>query len=375
MLRGRATKRTRQAAAGQAQSAVEHHKLTTLVNSLTDAVISTDGRGVIGVYNAAAINLLDTNTSIAGKLICDVVAVRTVAGEPVDIRREMAASLAIRTRDDLVLPLDDDDQLRLEVTFAPILGSDPDEPDGYVLILRDITKAKSLEEERDEFISVVSHELRTPVAIAEGSLDNARLLFERGYTDKARDALAEAYDQVIFLSKMVNDLSTLSRAERGIAGEPEEIAVEELARLIYDEYAPQAEAKGLQFNLSVTAHGVSVLTSRLYLQELLQNFITNAIKYTQAGSVTLRIALKDGQVLFAVTDTGIGIGRADQEKIFQRFYRAEDYRTRETSGTGLGLYVAAKLARKLGCRIAVKSRLNHGSTFSISLPAARPHDS
>ena len=72
---------------------------------------------------------------------------------------------------------------------------------------------------------------------------------------------------------------------------------------------------------------------------------------------------------FSIADTGIGISKSDQAKIFQKFYRSEDYRTRETGGTGLGLYVAAKLAKKIGTTISVKSRLNHGSTFSFELPA------
>ena len=80
------------------------------------------------------------------------------------------------------------------------------------------------------------------------------------------------------------------------------------------------------------------------------------------------VSVEDGQVTFAVKDSGIGISKTDQRKIFEKFYRSEDYRTRETGGTGLGLYVAAKLARKLGCKITLESRLNHGSTFAFSLP-------
>ena len=235
------------------------------------------------------------------------------------------------------------------------------------MILRDVTKIKSLEEERDEFISVVSHELRTPVAIAEGALDNARLLAEKGYTQKVHEALVAAHDQVMFLAKMINDLGTLSRAERGAADETETINLMELASTLHSEFAPRAAEKGLRFDLDVSAQIGVIKVSRLYLTELLQNFIINAIKYTPHGGVTLRMHRRNGVVQFAVIDTGIGIGKTDQKKIFQRFYRAEDYRTRETSGTGLGLYVAGKLAHKLGCTISVKSRLNHGSTFSFEL--------
>ncbi|MDO5343966.1 MAG: ATP-binding protein [Candidatus Saccharibacteria bacterium] len=347
----------------------ERGYMMTLINSITDAVFSIDSKGIVTTYNAAALNLLDTNAAIAGQHISHLLHLQTTERVDIDMFDELARSPSIRTRDDLIMPIDEEDYLRLETTCAPIMDG-PEGVTGYVLILRDITKMKSLEEERDEFISVVSHELRTPVAIAEGSLDNARLLAEKGYSERAQAAIEEAYSQVMFLSKMVNDLSTLSRAERGMADTPERINVEALVRSLHDDYAPEAHSKGLAFNLDIDARAGEVYTSRLYLYELLQNFITNAIKYTQEGSITLYAHKHESAVEFAVTDTGIGIGKSDLKRIFDRFYRAEDYRTRETNGTGLGLYVASKLARKIGCRIEVKSRLNHGSTFSVSVPTA-----
>jgi signal transduction histidine kinase len=167
---------------------------------------------------------------------------------------------------------------------------------------------------------------------------------------------------------MVNDLSTLSRAERGVADSAEEIDIRQLVTELYAEYAPQAEKKDLHFNLDAGAHLSKVAASRLYLQELLQNFITNSIKYTKEGSVTLEVTNQSGSVTFTVKDTGIGISKTDQAKIFNKFYRSEDYRTRETGGTGLGLYVATKLAKKLNTDITLHSRLNHGSSFSFTLP-------
>jgi signal transduction histidine kinase len=138
---------------------------------------------------------------------------------------------------------------------------------------------------------------------------------------------------------------------------------------LYNEYSPEASKQKLHFNLELAPKIGHVSTSRLYLHELLQNFITNAIKYTREGSVTLAISKKQDTIFFSVSDTGIGISKSDQAKIFNKFYRSEDYRTRETGGTGLGLYVAMKLSKKLGTHINLKSRLNHGSTFSFELPA------
>lgn len=352
----------------------DQDRLSTLVNNITDAVFSTDEHGIVKIYNSAALNLLDTNEQINGRFISELLKLETDDGKSIDAFTELSKNNTIRQRDDLVMHTDDDEMLRLEATFAPVQGGrrSPNAPDSYVLILRDITRMKSLEEERDEFISVVSHELRTPVTIAEGSLDNARLLAERGYHDKATEALEEAHKQTMFLAKMINDLSTLSRAERGVSDQAENIDVTELAHQLHNEYSAQAAEKKLAFNLDIKGRPGLVHASPLYLQELLQNFITNAIKYTPKGSVTLKVSkTKEQKVRFEVIDTGIGIGKSDQQKIFQRFYRTEDYRTRETSGTGLGLYVAAKLARKLGCKIEVDSRLNHGSNFSFELPSVK----
>ena len=239
---------------------------------------------------------------------------------------------------------------------------------GVVLIIRDITKQKTLEEEKDEFISVTSHELRTPVAIAEGSLSNIVLMQERGMAqEKLKKAAIEAHTQVVYLANMINDLSTLSRAERGVGDAVEVINVDEMLHNLYDRYTDQAEQKSLTLNLDAAPHLPNVETSRLYLEEILQNFITNSIKYTKEGSVTLgaKVRKDSNKIEFFVKDTGIGISKSDVKHIFEKFYRSEDYRTRETGGTGLGLYVVQKLAEKLDTKVDVESRLDHGSTFSF----------
>lgn len=357
----------------KALESLQRDRVITIINNLADAVMSTDENGVIRVYNAACLNLLDTNASLNGQPIDEVVKLFEDKKQ-LSMLQLLHESSGVVVRDDLTMTLEDE-VVRLEVTYSPIRnnyrGRRRKPKDGFIIILRDITKAKSLEEERDEFISVVSHELRTPITITEGTISNVQLMMERGKADAKvlNDALAMAHEQVLYLSKMVNDLSTLSRAERGVADAPEEIEVRSLIDDLYHEYAPQAQARHLHFDLDLDSHLGQVTASRLYLKELLQNFITNSIKYTKEGSITLVVRRSNDTISFEVKDTGIGISRSDQTKIFTKFYRSEDYRTRETSGTGLGLYVAAKLAKKLGTKITMKSRLNHGSSFSITLPS------
>ena len=358
----------------QAEELLQRDRILTIVNNLADAIMSTDKNGVIRVYNAASLGLLDTNTSLEGKHIDTVIKLVDKDQKAVKLSRSFKSTRSVVAREDLSANISGE-IVHLSVIYSPIRSTDSqtdtDTDDGYIIILRDITKQKSLEEERDEFISVVSHELRTPITIAEGTLSNVQVMMGRDDIPKTtlRDNVDTAHDQVLFLARMVNDLSTLSRAERGVADTPETINVSELIHDLYNEYAAQAEAKGLRFNLDLAPQLGNVIASRLYLKELLQNFVTNAIKYTKEGEIVVNVQKTAGTLTFSVKDSGIGISKSDQAHIFEKFYRSEDYRTRETGGTGLGLYVAVKLSKKLGTEIHMTSRLNHGSTFSFELPA------
>jgi signal transduction histidine kinase len=332
---------------------------------LADFLLSGSANDATGImYNFAV---------LIAVLLCGVVVMGIM------LSKYLEDATTVRTYDSVWYAFEDGERVRLEVTISPIRKTfkhTPSSGDGYVIIMRDITKEKSLEEERDEFISVVSHELRTPITVVEGSLSNLLVMLDAksAKPETIETAATMAHEQVLYLAKMVNDLSTLSRAERGVADTKEEVQVNDLLRVLYETYAPQAQAKNLTFDLDVEAALGSIHVSRLYLEELLQNFITNAIKYTKTGGVSLIARKKQGEITFAVKDTGIGISKTEQKKVFEKFYRSEDYRTRETSGTGLGLYVVTKLARKLGTEVQLKSRLNHGSTFSFVIPSRENHE-
>ena len=360
----------------QAEEKLQRDRVITIVNNLADAILSVDKNGTIQLYNAAALNLLDTNADLAGKKIDSLLVMKDLTGAKVKLSQLLRHAHSAHSRDDICSEISGE-TIRLSVVYSPIRSTNSTHVasrDGYVIILRDITKQKSLEDERDEFISIVSHELRTPIAIAEGSLSNVQLMMQRSGIPPAtlRNGIDLAHDQIVFLAKMINDLSTLSRAERGVADTPEIIEVNTIINELYNEYLPEAKEKSLRFDLDLDPQLGYVNESRLYLKELLQNFITNAIKYTQKGGVTISVkkAAKN-KLTFTVKDTGIGISRSDQQHLFQKFWRSEDYRTRETNGVGLGLYVAHKLAGKLNTEIELKSRLNHGSAFSFTIPTAK----
>ncbi len=353
----------------------EQTRLFTLVNNVNEAIVSINPRGVVQFYNAAALDLLDTNEVLKGKRITTFLKLFDEDEKPINLIKMLTDGPAHINRDDISHKAADGQSINILMSSSRIKAND-DSNQGYILMLRDITKQKTLEDERDEFISVVSHELRTPVTIVEGSLSNAKFLMERGATSTVvSDALNVSYEQILYLARMINDLSTLSRAERGIGGDAEYIDVRQLVHDLYNDYSPKAQAKNLQFNLDAQHVTAKIFVSRLYIEEILQNFLTNAIKYTQKGSVTLEITQSAHDITFGVIDTGIGISKADQTKVFKKFYRSEDYRTRETSGTGLGLYVVEKLAHKINTKIELESRLNHGSAFRFRLPVATEIDS
>lgn len=350
---------------------LEHSRLTSLINSMADAVIAVDESTRVVIFNGAALNILDVNNIKEGDKLSKLFKPIDKDNQPVNIAKMVEATSVPTTDRDLRLKYGDGSIINLYLSIAPVhLGYGEEGQRGFVLLLRDITREKSLEEERDEFISVVSHELRTPIAISEGNVSNAQLIAEKsGDIGLIKQALKEAHNQILFLSDMINDLATLSRAERGkLNVEIESINVHDLIMELASNYTPEAAQKGLKLKTRLDPRLELLQSSRLYVREILQNFITNSLKYTQRGSLTISATVKDKGVEFAVSDTGIGISKSDQERVFDKFFRSEDYRTRQSNGTGLGLYVTMKLARLVHAEISLESKLNHGSTFTIFIP-------
>lgn len=351
---------------------LERERLNSLVNSMADAVIATDEEANIVIYNGAALNILDTNKSLTSIPIENAINLVDKNNQEVDVKSLIIKTQNQKTSRDYRIKYPNNSHINVYLSIAPVkLGyGQKNNQQGFVILLRDITREKSLEEERDEFISVVSHELRTPIAIAEGEVGNATFLIEKMNGDKKiLKSLKQAHAQILFLSSMINDLATLSRAERNkLNVDTEKINAFDLVFELQSAYKNQAKEKGLDIKINVDPKLESLNSSRLYVREILQNFLTNSLKYTEKGSVTISASKSDRGVKFEITDTGIGISKPDQEKVFDKFFRSEDFRTRASSGTGLGLYVTMKLARIINADISLESELNEGSTFIVDFP-------
>jgi two-component system, OmpR family, phosphate regulon sensor histidine kinase PhoR len=348
---------------------LDHNRLTSLINSISDGFLAVDSHGRIELSNGVALNILDTN-SLDAKSISQALPLLDSAGssvDPMSLIDKTSASLSSR---DYSIKYRDGSIINLQINISCVKATfGSDQKNGYVVLFSDITKEKTAQDERDEFISVASHELRNPVAIAEGSLSNAILLAGRaGAGDNVMQVMKSAHDQILFLASLINDLAMVSRADRVKLEETaEEFNPLEVMNALKTDYTAQAQKKGLELVVK-PAELPRIYGSRLYTREILQNFITNAIKYTEKGSIMISGTGDDSGVHLSVSDSGIGIDTEVQNKLFSKFYRSQDSRVQRISGTGLGLYVSRKLAKLMNGSIAMESELNCGSTFTLNLP-------
>lgn len=355
------------------ESVVEQKRLRALINNMTESVLVLDKEGIIRLYNAAALALFNTNTSLSDKPLDGFIRMEDEKGKIITTVDLLPKTTKPIVRSDILLRYSKDDTASISIVATPIrstFGQERDE-EGYVITMRDITREKSLEEERDEFISVISHELRTPVTVAEAGVSNALLLSQKSPgNEKITKSLQTAHDQAVFLANMLNDLTTFARAEKGtLEMNLEEFDPRELLETLCNDYKGAVTSKGMFIKTSIDPSTPLLMSSnRLYIREILQNFLTNAIKYSDKGTITLMTRAKDQGILYSVADEGIGISVSDQKKIFEKFFRTEDYRTRSTNGTGLGLYIVKKLAKILDASFEVQSEVGKGSMFSVYVP-------
>jgi PAS domain S-box-containing protein len=345
----------------------ERRQLESLVNSLKDGVMAVDSNGLISLANKSASSLFDL-TELIGRSFDEAIELYDSKGNRASFFGSGSSEQEI-SRSDLVKRMGED-ETALEVRLTPFeVGN---EPQGTIIFIRDITKQKSLDEERDEFISLASHELRTPLALIEGNLSLAKSPSSGQLNDRQTELLKKTYRNVRHLSAIVADLTTLDQADKGMLDvELERIDIGEIIKELVADNVEQATEKGLELTYEVDSGVKPVVTSKFRLVEILTNFLSNAIKYTsKSGSVIVRVVpdAHSGGAIVSVTDTGVGISATDKRKIFDKFYRSEDYHTRETEGTGLGLYIVRKLAARLNGEVWLTSELGKGTTFYLRVP-------
>jgi len=231
-------------------------------------------------------------------------------------------------------------------------------------------KLKNLDQQKNEFISMAAHELRAPMTAIKGYISMVTQGDAGDISEKARGFLADANTINDRLIRLVNNMLNVSRIEEGrIVFQLETEELSHVVRAVYSQFIPEAERKGLDYSLKIPKHirdRVEVDPDRIY--EVIANLISNAVKYTDEGSVVVRLVQPDkAMVRFEVEDTGPGIPKQEQEKLFQKFYRIET-NVGKTTGTGLGLYISRLLVEKFNGQIGLISEFGKGSTFWFEIP-------
>jgi two-component system, OmpR family, phosphate regulon sensor histidine kinase PhoR len=351
-----------------AQLATEEERSAQVLSAMTEGVIVVDEDGRLLQANPAADRILEATleTSVGSPL---VVLARAFPGRALAERaREAGAPIA----EVVELP----GRRFVAVEVIPLHGSGGKR--GQTLfVVRDETARLAIDRIRRDFATNVSHELKTPLAglsLLAGTLKHAL----REDPDQAAVFVDRLSAEIGRLTDLTNDLLTLSRLEEPGTEVENAFAPTDLAGLAQEtvaELLPLAEAKDQELAVDAVSHA-PVTGDEVALHTLIRNLLDNAIRYTEPGGhIEVRVRVEEDVsggrwVLLAVQDDGVGIPAADQGRIFERFYRVDKARSRETGGTGLGLSIVRHVAERHGGKVEVASSLGSGSTFTVRIPAA-----
>lgn len=357
-----------------------------VIDNISDGITFIDANGIIHLFNPAAEQLLAWSEAETLQLNYKTI-FRFVnsASQPIsDAENPITRTLSSnkpQASDSFYLLTHSEQKVSVSIKVTPITTQDGDMTinDGAIVVFRDITRERAEQNAQTDFISTASHEMRTPVAIIEGYLGMILNPETATIDNRARMYAQKAHDSVKRLGRLFQDLLDVTKADdHRIDNNPCLLDAKLVAKQVVQDFAGKAAAKGLtlQFNDTETgsSHGERVLAPPAIicadldqLNEILDNIIENAIKYTKQGGVKVSVDVDGNRVRFTVTDTGIGIPEEDVPHLFQKFYRVDNSQTREIGGTGLGLYLIKRLADNIGGTVGVKSVYGQGSTFWLEL--------
>jgi two-component system phosphate regulon sensor histidine kinase PhoR len=329
-------------------------QLETLLNSMQDAVIAIGPDQRVQWANQMMDKLIRQHTRLNAPIV------ETVRDPDfLHALRSASESRTVSTaRATSILP-----SHTFDVTAAPMPGG------GAVAVLRDLTETERVEKTRRDFIANVSHELRTPLTSIQGYTET--LLDSAGENDHARDFLEIIRKNASRMSRLTEDLLTLARVESGEQRfEIRAVTSEELLEEAQESFEDLARAQGVLLQIEETATGAVNADSEA-IHQVFSNLIDNALKYgASGGRIFLGARPVEHAIEFYVRDLGPGRPSAHLRRLFERFYRVDKARSRESGGTGLGLAIAKHIVLAHGGTIRAESELNHGSSFLFTLPVS-----
>jgi len=333
-----------------------------ILDALDDGVLLLDGAGRLLIANPAARSWFglpdDLRPGLPLKRVLGVPQVSALAEQAAEARAPVVGNLT------LVFP----EPRTLALRAFPLADRGP--TGRIVVTMTDITQRRRLEVLRRDFVANASHELKTPVAAVRALAET--LLTALPDDPEAGRRFAERIGrEAERLDLLTRDLLDLSRVERG-ALDVEPVDLVGLVKEVVGGYADRAEERRIKLSTEVEP-AVALRGDRAQLGLLLSNLIDNALRYTPAkGAVCVRLNAAESRAVLQVQDSGQGIPAGELSWVFERFYRVDKARTRQTGGTGLGLAIVRHVAEAHGGTVRVDSELGRGSTFTVALPVAGP---
>lgn len=357
----------------------ESSKSSIIINAIADGVLLIDKNGIVQLINPAAEQIIGWGKEDATKLDYRSVLKIIDSNDQVVEAALDPVGQCLSTRESVITDKFGIRTISGKNLLSSIMASPLGEgASGVIVVFRDITAQRAEEKDQAEFISTASHEMRTPVAAIEGYLGLALNPATASIDEKARSYLLKAHESAQNLGRLFQDLLDVSKVEDGrISNKPSMVDIPSAVRGMLDDFRGQLTEKSLNLIYAPdTRSGAGQTVEPMlyanvdtgHFQEVVSNLITNAIKYTKEGGVTVDVTADDDHVFVSVSDTGIGIPAEDIPHLFQKFYRVDNSDTREIGGTGLGLYLARRLTESMRGRLTLNSTYGKGSTFTVELP-------
>jgi PAS domain S-box-containing protein len=352
---------------------VEAAKSQSILEAVADGVIVADADGLIVLFNAAAERILELPREEAlGRTTSEMLGLYgSQARDWMEAVARWARQAEMYTAEEyLAAGLEIGDRT-VSVHLSPVLMGE--EFLGTVSVFRDVTAEVEARRAKTEFVSTVSHELRTPMTSVKGYVELLLMGAVGVLTDDQQHFLSIVRNNTDRLTKLVDDLLDISRIESGrMALSPENVSVGALVDQVLVGMETRAADKGLTVQSDVPPELPQVIADPDRVVQILTNLVVNACYYTPpSGEVTVSVREQDDMVHISVSDTGIGIAPQDQEKIFDRFFRADDAVVQGAPGTGLGLCIVQSLVEMHGGQVWVESEMGEGSTFTFTLPTVK----
>jgi len=348
-------------------------KSEAILSSIGDGIIATDKEGKVIIINKSAENMLGWSAkSIISKSVADFIPMQTEDEliVPIDKRPMVQALETSKKISTNIYYYVRKDKTRFAagITVTPIILNR--KTIGAIEVFRDITKERVVDKAKTEFVSLSSHQLRTPLSAISWYTEMLLAGDAGKINESQKKYLEEIYRGNKRMVELVNALLNVSRIELGtLAIEPQPTKITEIIDSVLSELQQQIKNKNLKL-IKNYSPGLPKINIDIKLMRIVfENLLSNATKYTPIkGIITIIISAQKPDILIKIKDSGYGIPKEEQSKMFSKFFRANNVREKETEGTGLGLYIVKSVVEESGGTIRFESRENKGTTFYITFP-------